>query len=215
MRHVFDVLCAATGLLLLSPLLALIALAMKLEDGGPVLYTQSRVGRGFRVFRLYKFRSMIPNAEHHGAPLTRPGDARVTRVGTFLRKHKLDELPQLLNVLKGDMQLVGPRPELPRYVERFRPQYTALLHDRPGITDPASLVYRDEEQFLDSHDIEAQYLSEILPQKLKLSLLYSQERTFFSDLGIIWRTLTAGHWTAHRSRRTERDAGGGPTREGV
>jgi lipopolysaccharide/colanic/teichoic acid biosynthesis glycosyltransferase len=215
MRRLFDIICASCGLLLLSPLLVLIALATKREDGGPVLFAQRRVGRDFREFYLYKFRSMVPHAERFGPALTRPGDVRVTRVGAFLRRHKLDELPQLFNVLKGDMQLVGTRPELARYVERYREQYTLLLRDRPGITDPASLAYRDEECFFEDGDIEAQYFARILPQKLDLAIQYARERTFFSDLCIILRTLVGGRRARRRSEPPSGDPqGGASVREG-
>ena len=190
MRRAFDVLSAAIVLLLLAPLLALIALVIKLEDGGPVFYSQSRVGKNFRKFRLLKFRSMIPGADRM-ASLTAPDDPRRTLVGRFLRKFKLDELPQLINVLTGDIQLVGVRPELEPYVERFRSQYSLLLRDRPGITDPATLAFRDEEQLLEADRVEEQYLSKILPHKLDLSLEYARRRSFYSDFGILFRTVLA------------------------
>jgi len=188
MRRVFDLICASAGLVLLSPLLPVIALAIKLEDGGPVIYSQRRMGKNFRTFRLYKFRTMISGADRSG-PLTAPCDARITRVGRWLRKYKLDELPQLLNVIKGDMQLVGARPEIARYVEMFRSQYEQILRDRPGITDPASLKFRHEEDAFRPGSVEQQYVSEILPRKLELSLEYSRRRSFFGDLGIICHTL--------------------------
>jgi len=187
-HRAFDLTCAAVGLTLLSPLFVLVATAIKLEDGGPVFFSQPRVGRDLRRFRLFKFRSMIPNSGSI-SPLTAPEDSRITCVGRFLRKYKLDELPQLLNVVKGEMQLVGVRPEIERYVEIFPNEYEVLLQDRPGITDPATLIFRHEEQILQAGTLEKQYVSEILPQKLKLSLKYSQARTFFSDLGILVRTV--------------------------
>ncbi|HKS96614.1 MAG TPA: sugar transferase, partial [Terriglobia bacterium] len=174
MRRLLDILVAILGLVVLSPLLALIALAIKLQDGGPVFFSQTRVGRGLRQFRLYKFRSMTPGADRRGPPLTVPADPRITRVGRFLRYSKLDELPQLINLLGGDMRLVGARPELERYVEMFRPEYTLLLQDRPGITDPASLAYRHEHLVLSADDVEAQYVTQILPHKLALSLEYAR-----------------------------------------
>jgi len=188
MRRAFDILSAAIGLVLLAPLFALIAMAVKIEDGGPVFYSQFRVGKDFRKFRFLKFRSMIPGAERL-APLTAPGDPRRTRIGRFLRKCKLDELPQLINILKGDMQLVGARPELEPYVEKFRPQYSLLLLDRPGITDPATLAYLHEEQLFEAEHVEEQYVSKILPRKLELSLEHSRQRSFTSDLGILFRTI--------------------------
>ena len=188
MRRAFDILSAAVGLVLLAPLFALIALAIKIEDGGPVFYSQLRLGKDFRKFRFLKFRSMIPGADGL-APLTASGDPRGTRVGRFLRKYKLDELPQLINVLKGDMQLVGVRPELECYVAMFRSQFALLLQDRPGITDPATLAYRNEEQLLEAERVEEQYVAKILPCKLELSLEYARRRSFPSDLGILFRTI--------------------------
>ncbi|HEY6339359.1 MAG TPA: sugar transferase [Candidatus Sulfotelmatobacter sp.] len=187
-NRVVDVFCAALGVLFLSPLFCVIALAIKLDDGGSVFYKQARVGRAFQHFRICKFRSMVRDAERYGL-LTAPGDARLTRVGRFLRRYKLDEFPQLFNVLKGDMQLVGARPELTQYVERFRPCYEVILHDRPGITDPASLAYRREDHMFSASRMEEQYVEEILPAKLKLSLEYQRQRTLFSDLRILLQTV--------------------------
>ena len=187
LHRAFDVSCAAVGLLILSPLLGVIAVAIKLDDGGPVFYLQERVGRDFRHFRVCKFRSMVTGADRHGL-LTAGGDSRLTRIGRLLRRYKLDELPQLFNVLAGDMQLVGPRPEVERYVQMFRAQYAAILQDRPGITDPATIAYRHEEEILSGIATEQQYVGEILPAKLKLSLDYQLQRTFRSDLKILLHT---------------------------
>jgi lipopolysaccharide/colanic/teichoic acid biosynthesis glycosyltransferase len=202
----FDVLAAAAGLALILPLFAAVALAIKLDDGGPIFYAQPRAGRNFRTIRVIKFRSMVANADQNGL-LTAPADSRVTRVGRFLREYKLDELPQLWNVLRGDMQLVGARPEVERYVEMFRSEYTLILQERPGITDPAALAYRHEDELFGSPDsrqaqgptqtensaqteeIERKYLSSLLPDKLRLSLAYRQRRSFFSDLRILLRTV--------------------------
>jgi lipopolysaccharide/colanic/teichoic acid biosynthesis glycosyltransferase len=195
LRRLFDVLCAAAGLILLSPVIAAIALAIMLDDGGPVIYSQPRIGKDFRRFRVLKFRTMIPHADRFD-PLTSSGDPRVTRVGRLLRRYKLDELPQLVNVLIGDMQLVGSRPELERYVEMFRDPYARILRDRPGITDPATLAYRHEEEWLESGRVEEQYVSEVLPRKLELSLEYMQQRTFLSDLGMLIRTVLHIPWVS-------------------
>jgi lipopolysaccharide/colanic/teichoic acid biosynthesis glycosyltransferase len=188
MNRAFNLICAAVGLLLLLPLLAVIALIVKGNDGGPVFYAHPRVGKGFRTFRLLKFRSMVVNADKDG-PLTEPADRRVTRVGRFLRKYKLDELPQLWNVLTGDMQLVGTRPEVERYVAMFRAQYALLLSEPPGITDPASLAYRREEKLFVAERMEQQYVSEILPEKLRLSLEYQRSRSLLSDLHVLVNTV--------------------------
>jgi lipopolysaccharide/colanic/teichoic acid biosynthesis glycosyltransferase len=193
MRRAFDTVCAAAGLILLSPFFAAIALAMKLKGGpGPVFYLQPRVGKDGREFRLIKFRSMVTGTDGHAA-LTVAEDPRVTRVGHFLRQHKLDELPQLINVVKGDMRLVGPRPEMKRYVDSFPIEYKVLLREPPGITDPASLAFRDESKMLNEENLEAHYLAEILPQKLRLSIEYSRRRTFLSDLKIIFQTVAGMH----------------------
>jgi lipopolysaccharide/colanic/teichoic acid biosynthesis glycosyltransferase len=185
--RVLNVLVAAAGLLLLLPVFAAVALAIKREDAGPVLYEQLRVGQSLRTFRLLKFRSMAVGSDRRGL-LTRPSDSRITRTGRFLRKHKLDELPQLWNVLKGNMQLVGPRPEVECYVQRYREQFAVLLKDPPGITDPASLMYRREEELFHAGAIEEQYISRILPDKLRLSLEYQRRRTFFSDIAVLFQT---------------------------
>ena len=189
-RRAFDVFCAGLGLLVLSPLLCVIAAAIKLDDGGPVFYRQDRVGKGFCRFRICKFRSMVPGSDRGGL-LTAPGDSRLTRIGRWLRRYKLDELPQFFNVLSGEMQLVGARPEVERYVEMFRPQYALILQDRPGITDPASLTYRREDQILSAANIEQQYIQTILPAKLRLSLAYQARRTLRSDVGVLFRTIAA------------------------
>lgn len=187
LRRVFDTTCAALGLVLLSPILLVIAVAVKLEDGGDVLYSQTRMGKAFREFRLLKFRSMVPDADRAGL-LTGPRDSRITSVGNILRRYKLDELPQLFNVVRGDMQLVGPRPEVRRYVEMFPAEYARLLEERPGITDPASLAFRHEEAILSEDDTEAHYVAEILPEKLALSRKYLDRRSFATDLTILIRT---------------------------
>jgi dTDP-4-amino-4,6-dideoxygalactose transaminase/lipopolysaccharide/colanic/teichoic acid biosynthesis glycosyltransferase len=187
LRRAFDWACAAAGLIFLAPVFALIAIAIRLDDGGPVFYSQFRAGKGLGRFRLFKFRSMVSDASS-GLPLTTHEDARVTRVGRLLRKFKLDELPQLWNVVKGEMQLVGVRPQVERYVAFYRREYQELLQGPPGITDLASLCFREEELLFHEGLIEAEYLQRILPQKLELSLQYHRSRTFFSDLEILFRT---------------------------
>jgi lipopolysaccharide/colanic/teichoic acid biosynthesis glycosyltransferase len=187
-RRGFDAFCAAAGLVLLSPIFAVIALAIKLDDGGPVFYSQIRIGQRLRKFQFLKFRSMIFSPAE-GSPVTAPRDVRVTRVGRFLRKFKLDELPQLVNVLKGEMQLVGVRPQLEKHVEIFRAEYEELLQSPPGITDLATLTFRNEERFFHEGSIEEQYVKKIMPLKLQIALKYSRTRTFRSDLEIIFRTV--------------------------
>ncbi len=180
------------ALVLLAPVFALCALVIKLSSPGPVFFTQHRGGRGGRVFRIVKFRSMVVGAEHAGPGITISGDPRVTPFGGLLRRLKLDELPQLLNVLRGEMSLVGPRPELPEYVASYTSQQRKVLTVRPGITDIASVCYRYEEEVLHhSSDPKRFYREIILPHKLALNLEYLEKLTFFYDLYLIFRTLRA------------------------
>ena len=185
----FDRICAAIGMVLLAPLFAAIALAIKLDDRGPVFFRQRRIGKNLKPFFMFKFRSMIVGAEHRSL-LTTANDARITRVGRYLRKFKLDELPQLLNVVRGEMQLVGTRPELEHYVAMFPNEYKTLLQHPPGLTDPASLKFRHEERLLSADRMEHRYTTQILPEKLRLSLDYQQQRTVVSDLAMLLKTLT-------------------------
>jgi len=185
-----DVVASACGLIALSPLLLLAALAVKLDSRGPVLFVQQRVGRNFRNFGIFKFRTMITDAERHGGQITFGADPRITRVGRVLRKTKIDELPQLFNIVVGHMSLVGPRPEVPRYVERYRDQYAYVLSVRPGLTDLASLKYRDEAELLaTSSDPAEEYAQRILPDKIALARHYIDTASFTGDLGIVLKTL--------------------------
>lgn len=186
-KRVFDVSAAAAGLVVLSPVLLAIAAALKLLDPGPVLFSQARAGRGGKPFKIYKFRTM--RAGGGGSPLTSGGDSRVTPLGRVLRKTKLDELPQLFNVLRGDMSVVGPRPEVPRYVELFKSDYEHILSVKPGITDYASVKYRDEEAVLAGYrDPEEGYVTKVLPDKIALYRRYIDEIGFATDLRIILAT---------------------------
>lgn len=191
-----DVLASLVGLVLLSPLLLFIAAGVKLGSPGPVLFRQIRVGRHGQLFRIAKFRSMVVNAEHEGPRVTVTADARITPLGAWLRSHKLDELPQLWNVLVGDMSLVGPRPEVPEYVSLYPPEVRAqVLSVRPGITDPAAITFIDEEQILAGFpDPERAYREVVLPKKLALYADYVRTRTLGSDLRTILRTLAAIAW---------------------
>ena len=190
MKRLVDIVLASTGLVLLSPLMLVVALAVKLGDRGPVLFRQERVGRHFKPFRIFKFRTMEADAERHGAGVTCLGDPRITRVGRFLRDTKLDELPQLFNVLRGEMSLVGPRPELSRYVRLYPDEFRDVLKVRPGITDLASIAYRHESLLIDGHDdVETQYVRTILPDKLRLARIYVARASLAYDLGLILETL--------------------------
>jgi lipopolysaccharide/colanic/teichoic acid biosynthesis glycosyltransferase len=189
-RRALDVLASAVGLVLLSPLFALVAVAIAVTSPGPVFFRQARVGLGGEPFRIFKFRSMRVDAEALGGQLTVRGDPRVTRVGAFLRASKIDELPQLINVLVGDMSLVGPRPEVPRYVALYTSDQQRVLEVRPGITDPASICYRDEAAVLArAEDPERAYVEEVLPHKLAINLAYLERRSLASDVGVILATL--------------------------
>ena len=188
-KRLFDLVGAALALLLLSPLLLAAALAVKLDTPGPVFFRQQRVGRHGVPFRIHKFRTM-----HHGAGgplLTAQGDARITRSGAWLRRTRIDELPQFIDVLQGHMSLVGPRPEVPRYVAHYPPALRQrVLSVRPGITDPASLVWRDEAALLAAAaDPEHEYIHHVLPRKLALAADYAERATLATDLGVLWRSL--------------------------
>jgi len=190
MKRIFDFICCFVALLALLPLLLILAIAVKLSSRGTAIFAQERVGRSGRRFRLYKFRTMEVDAALRGPAITRGGDARVTGVGKFLRRFKLDELPQLWNVVKGDMSIVGPRPEVPKYVALFPSEYERVLTVRPGITDLATLEYRDEEAILkQAADAEKFYVETVLPAKLRLNLEYLEKRGFFFDLKLILLTL--------------------------
>lgn len=190
MKRALDITLSAAALLLLSPLLAAIALGVCIDSGAPILFSQERVGLGFRRFRIYKFRTMHTRAS--GPGVTVGGDPRVTRFGRFLRAFKLDELPQFYNVLRGDMSLVGPRPELPEYVEMYKDRYARVLAIRPGITDPASLRFRHEEAILaSSPDPLRAYADCVLPEKLALAERYVRERSLAGDLAILFQTARA------------------------
>ncbi len=188
LKRVFDIVVSAGVLMLLFPLLIVIAALVWVESGRPVFFSQERIGLGFRRFRIWKFRSMRPN--DCGPAVTVAGDCRVTRLGAVLRAAKLDELPQFWNVLKGDMSLVGPRPEVPQYVELYRERYAGILAVRPGITDLASIAFRHEEQVLArSSDPELCYRDTVLPAKLALAEQYVRRQSFARDLRILIGTL--------------------------
>jgi lipopolysaccharide/colanic/teichoic acid biosynthesis glycosyltransferase len=190
MKRVFDIGVAGVGLILLAPLFLLLALLIKIDSPGPVFFRQERIGRGLRPFFIYKFRTMVADAPRRGGPITVGADPRITRVGRILRATKLDELPQLLNVLKGEMSLVGPRPEVRRYVELFRQDYEEILSVRPGITDLASLRYRYEAELLAAAtDPEEEYVSRVLPEKIRLAKEYTRRSSLLFDVTLIWKTL--------------------------
>jgi lipopolysaccharide/colanic/teichoic acid biosynthesis glycosyltransferase len=190
-KRLFDVLVSAAALLLLSPLFLGVAIAIKLSSPGPIFYRAVRVGRHGVPFKLYKFRSMVVNADKIGAGITTAHDPRITPVGRFLRRTKLDELPQLINVLRGEMSLVGPRPEDPRYVALYTEEQRRVLRARPGMTSLASVRYRNEQALLSGDDWETRYIQQIMPDKLAIDLQYIERATLLSDLGVLWQTFLA------------------------
>jgi lipopolysaccharide/colanic/teichoic acid biosynthesis glycosyltransferase len=189
MKRLFDFLSALLGLIILSPLFFITGTVVKLTSAGPVFHRGKRVGLNGKLFTLYKFRTMIANAATMGPGITAQNDPRMTGVGRFLRITKIDELPQLINVLKGDMSLVGPRPEDPRYVAQYTPEQREVLKVRPGITSAASLSYRNEEKILYGPDWEKRYCTEVLPAKLAIDLAYLSKQTLLSDMFLILRTI--------------------------
>ncbi len=184
----FDLVCATAGLLVLSPVIAVLAVLILVHDGRPILFSQIRAGRYGIPFRIWKFRTMRTGAP--GPGVTAAGDERVTAIGAWLRRFKLDELPQLYNVVRGDMSLLGPRPEVPQYVNPRSPVWQAVLQVRPGITDLATLLYRDEEDLLAcSDDADRFYREAVLPAKLRLNLAYIHTRSVRLDLRVLWLTI--------------------------
>jgi lipopolysaccharide/colanic/teichoic acid biosynthesis glycosyltransferase len=190
-KRPFDLTVSILGLIIVSPILLVIAWLIKREDQGPVFYRGERVGKDGKGFRIFKFRTMVVNAERLGGPSTPDDDHRITGIGRKLRKYKLDELPQLLNVFWGEMSLVGPRPEVERYTRMFSQEEQAILRVRPGITDWASIWNPDEGSILaGAEDPEKAYLELIRPTKIKLQLKYVREQSFATDLKILWETMT-------------------------
>jgi lipopolysaccharide/colanic/teichoic acid biosynthesis glycosyltransferase len=189
-KRIMDFCISACGLFFLSPVLFFIAWKIKRQDGGPVFYRGVRVGLYGKPFRIFKFRTMVVNADKIGGPSTADDDPRITGIGKFLRKNKLDELPQLINVLKGEMSIVGPRPEVKRYVDMFSEEEKVILTVRPGITDWASIRNSDEGAVLaGSSDAEKTYMEQIRPEKIRLQLKYVREQSFWVDVKIIFRTI--------------------------
>ncbi len=204
-KRMIDLASACAGVLFLSPLLALVALLIKQDSPGPVFYRGTRAGRGGRPFQMLKFRTMVVNPEERGPSSTAVDDPRITRVGAFLRRYKLDELPQLLNVLKGEMSLVGPRPQIPWAVDLYTPEEQQLLTVRPGITDYASLRFSNESEILrGSSDPDKDYMERIHPEKVRLGLEYVRTRSLWVDLKIICLTVLAvlgvDGWSPRESR---------------
>jgi len=189
-KRIFDITASGLGIIVLSPILIVIALIIKKESDGPVFFKQIRVGEKGRNFEILKYRTMVVDAEKMGRQITVGNDNRITKIGGFLRKYKLDELPQLINVFKGDMSLVGPRPEVPRYVEMYNEEQRKVLDVKPGITDLASIRYRDENELLGTaEDPDDMYINTIMPDKLALNLEYINKSNVFFDIYIILKTI--------------------------
>ena len=189
-KRAFDISFSLIGLIILSPVFFICAILAKLQSPGPTFYRAKRVGRYGEMFLMYKFRTMVVNAEFTGTSLTTYKDPRITKIGNFLRRTKLDELPQLLNVLKGDMSVIGPRPEAPVYVEYYTEEQRYVLLVRPGITGPAQLENRNEELKLKGQsNPEQYYITQLLPEKLSIDLDYIENRSFVLDVKIIFKTI--------------------------
>ena len=190
MKRLFDIFFSALGIIICMPFFIIAAILVKLDSSGPVFFTQERIGKDFKPFKIYKFRTMKKAGEQDGPKITIKGDNRITGTGRLLRKYKIDELPQLFNVLKGDMSFVGPRPEISEYVNLFKTAYEKLLSIRPGITDPASICYSNEEILLSGSDNwEENYRKIVLPEKIKLSLHYVDNHNIITDLRLIVKTI--------------------------
>ncbi len=189
-KRVFDIAATVTGGILLLPIIMAISIWIKLSSKGPLFFVQTRVGKDFKPFSLYKFRSMIIDADKVGPSVTSGDDPRITKVGRIIRKTKIDELPQLLNVLKGDMSLVGPRPEVQKFVDMKKEAYKKVLSVKPGITDNAAIEYRDEEAIMNQYeDKEKAYIEIVLPEKIKLYYAYIDNISFLNDFKLILKTL--------------------------
>lgn len=190
LKRLFDLIFSGLGLIFLAPFLMLIALAIMLESRGGIFYLQTRVGKGNKDFSIYKFRTMYSGSDKKGLLTVGARDSRITRIGFFLRKYKLDEFPQLINVLKGDMSLVGPRPEVRKYVALYNPEQMRVLEVKPGITDYASIEYANENELLaKANDPERYYIEEIFPAKIQLNMKYIRDKSPMKDVKIILQTL--------------------------
>ena len=190
MKRIFDIVLASLGLILLSPLFLFVSLFIICDSSGGIFYRQTRVGKGNRDFILWKFRTMVTNADKKGLLTVGLSDNRVTRIGRFLRKYKIDEFPQLINIIKGDMSLVGPRPEVRKYVNLYNSEQLKVLNVKPGLTDYASIEYMDESDLLaQSDNPEKTYIEIIMPEKLRLNFQYIKEQNLHTDIGILLKTI--------------------------
>jgi lipopolysaccharide/colanic/teichoic acid biosynthesis glycosyltransferase len=190
LKRAFDLFFSIIGLIILSPVFLFISICILSDSRGGVFFKQKRVGKNGKDFTVYKFRTMVKDAEKIGLLTVGGRDERITRFGYFIRKHKLDELPQLINVLLGNMSFVGPRPEVRKFVDMYNEEQKKVLTVKPGITDYASIIYINESEILSRHENpEEAYIHEVMPAKLKLNLKYISERSFTKDLGVIFKTI--------------------------
>lgn len=191
-KRVFDIFLSFILLLLLSPVFLILAIAIKIDSRGPVFFRQTRVTQYGKTFRIFKFRTMVVNAEAVGAQVTSKGDSRITRVGKFIRKCRLDEVSQLIDVFRGTMTFVGTRPEVPKYVEKYTPEMMATLLLPAGITSVASIKYKDEDEILgNAENVDEAYIEKVLPEKMKYNLQSLKDFGFFRDIGIMFKTVFA------------------------
>lgn len=191
-KRIFDIVVSLLILIILSPIFLILAIAIKLDSKGPVFYRQVRVGQYGEDFKIFKFRSMVQDADKKGLALTTEGDARITKVGKLIRKCRLDEFSQVLNVLEGTMSLVGPRPEVRKYVDAYEPEYLATLLVRPGVTATASIAFKDEDELLNSGgDPEEIYVHQVLPEKMRYNLEYLHHISVWQDIKIMFQTVFA------------------------
>jgi len=189
MKRLFDIISSLVGLIFISPIFPVVPILIKLDSKGPVFFKQWRIGKDGKQFKIYKFRTMVQEADEVGSLITAGNDQRITKIGKLLRRYEIDELPTLMNVLKGDMSIVGPRPEVPKYLHHYDRKYREILSVRPGITDLGTLSFRDEARYLNAQNYEDIYEKKILPQKLDLYLEYVHHKTFMFDLRIILKTV--------------------------
>lgn len=189
-KRIFDLILSIPSLIILSPVYLLSAILIKLDTRGPVLFSQDRVGRNGKPFRLYKFRTMVKDAANIGPPVTTADDPRITKTGRLLRKFKVDEMLQVINIVKGDMSVIGPRPEIKKYVDMFKEDYEQVLRIKPGMTDYALIAFRNEEDILSRfHDVEEGYVKEVLPEKIRLYKEYMAEMNLLTDIRIFFGTI--------------------------
>jgi lipopolysaccharide/colanic/teichoic acid biosynthesis glycosyltransferase len=191
MKRTFDVVASALALIVLFPAGLAIAALITIDSPGPVFYRGLRTGRGMRPFRIFKFRTMVPDAEHRGGPSTAHHDSRLTRVGAVLRRYKLDELPQLLNILRGDMSVVGPRPQVEMYTRLYSERERVIFDVRPGLTDYASIRFINLDEMLGDHDVDERYRQHIEPVKNRLRAKYVEQQSLWVDIKILWLTALA------------------------